>query len=155
MGIIHRHVITGQWQLTEFDAYPWSKNIRAFPITKENEKNALQKNRSSHREKDMSNKILELEEKIISQNETIESLQNQNNFLNSIFTQALEDKNQIEKELKLIIHEKQNKIEVLNENFKSLIMEKENEIDILEHSENTMEIEIHDLKKKNLEFEKE
>merc|ERR1711964_129106 len=27
--IFHRHVITGQWQLTEFDAYPWSKNIRA------------------------------------------------------------------------------------------------------------------------------
>ena len=43
--IIHKHVISGQWQLTEFDAYPLSKNIKAFPVTAENEKNALMNNR--------------------------------------------------------------------------------------------------------------
>merc|ERR1711925_55551 len=36
--IIHKHVISGQWQLTEFDAYPLSKNIKAFPVTEEDEK---------------------------------------------------------------------------------------------------------------------
>jgi len=39
--IIHKHVISGQWQLTESYAYPLSKIIKAFPVTEENEKNAL------------------------------------------------------------------------------------------------------------------
>merc|ERR1712034_2246 len=36
--IIHKHVITGQWQLTDFYSYPCSRNIKAFPVTDENEK---------------------------------------------------------------------------------------------------------------------
>jgi len=42
--IIHKHVISGQWQLTEFDSYPLSKIIKALPVTEENEKNALLNN---------------------------------------------------------------------------------------------------------------
>ena len=43
--IIHKHVISGQWQLTEFYAYPLSKNIKAFPMTEKDEENALLNNR--------------------------------------------------------------------------------------------------------------
>jgi len=41
--IIQKHIMTGQWQLTEFDplSYPFSKNIQAFPLTQEIEVNAL------------------------------------------------------------------------------------------------------------------
>jgi hypothetical protein len=34
--IIHKHVITGQWQLTEIYDYFWSRNIKALPVTNEN-----------------------------------------------------------------------------------------------------------------------
>ena len=40
--IIHKHVMTGQWQLTEVYNHFWTKNIKAFPVTEENENNAFQ-----------------------------------------------------------------------------------------------------------------
>merc|ERR1711925_34793 len=40
--IIHKHVITGRWQLTEVYNHFWTKNIKAFPVTQENENNAFQ-----------------------------------------------------------------------------------------------------------------
>merc|ERR1712034_220512 len=39
--IIHKHVMTGQWQLTEVYDYLWTKNIKSFPVTEENERSAL------------------------------------------------------------------------------------------------------------------
>ena len=42
--IIHKHVMTGQWQLTEVYDYFWTRNIKAFPVTEEIEKNALLNN---------------------------------------------------------------------------------------------------------------
>jgi len=40
--IIHKHVMTGQWQLTEVYDYFWTRNIKAFPVIEENEDNAFQ-----------------------------------------------------------------------------------------------------------------
>merc|ERR1712034_54824 len=84
--IIHKHVISGQWQLTEFDAYPLSKNIKAFPVTEENEKNALmiQSNRFaslSHRVQEQEAIIQNLNKDVKAKDNTIESLTAQNELL--------------------------------------------------------------------------
>merc|ERR1711964_213463 len=62
----HKHIISGQWQLTEFDAYPCSKNIKAFPVTEESEKNALLKNVTNKEEEmEKANKIIKSQKNII------------------------------------------------------------------------------------------
>merc|ERR1712034_69919 len=69
--IIHKHVISGQWQLTEVYDYFWTRNIKAFPITEEIETDVLLNNLvKSHKIE----KLVEAE--VTSKNETIELLKN-------------------------------------------------------------------------------
>jgi len=105
--IIHKHVISGQWQLTEFYAYPFSKNIKAFPVTEKNENDALLNNLVK------SHKIEKLETEVQSKNETIELLKNRNGLLKY---QIEENRREIarqptiNKELELKLIQKQKKI---------------------------------------------
>jgi len=56
--IIQKHIITGQWQLTEFDplSYPFSKNMQAFTVMEEIEISALNYRTSIMKKMQKSNK---------------------------------------------------------------------------------------------------
>jgi len=82
--IIHKHVMTGQWQLTEVYDYFWTRNIKAFPVTEENEKDALlNKFIMSHTIDEIIKTSLKAQMEVESKNETIESLKSQNGLLAS------------------------------------------------------------------------
>jgi len=171
--IIHKHVISGQWQLTEFYAYPLSKNIKAFPMTEESEKSALLNNRSIQ-----SNTIYELKTQMYnaklevkSKNETIKSLKNgtgllktlidkqreetvkQKNIQNELESKLIEQGNEIcnlyetQKELKLELIEKENRILNILKRQNNLLFEKDKTQKKLESKLIEKENDIHDLKK--------
>merc|ERR1711900_30872 len=120
--IIHKHIITGQWQLTEFHAYPCSRNIRAFPMTEEKEKDTLMKNRFIQ-QREIKENLSKAHETIKSKNLIIQSQQEQkeqNTIINSLLkkgiqkrNESLEEKEKIIHQLNLQINENQNQIEQL------------------------------------------
>jgi len=100
--IIHKHVMTGQWQLTEVYDYFWTRNIKAFPMTEENENNALLKNQFMDLQKmhELKTRIFDLKIEVKSKNETIKSLGYQNEKLISVNSEQLSIQKQLE--LKLV-----------------------------------------------------
>jgi len=167
--IIHKHVISGQWQLTEFDSYPLSKNIKAFPVTEEDEENALLNDRfvqSKNIIHKMQKEIMNMQAEVTSKNETIESLKNQKEILTSFVdktrkemkkkdekmkSKSIEKENEIrdflktQNELKSKLIEKENEIRDFLENqneLKSKIIEKENNIRDLYNAQNLLETKL-------------
>jgi hypothetical protein len=82
--IIHKHVITGQWQLTDVYAYPSSRIVKAFPVTDENEKMKFKTNlciplyQTVQRQETA---IEILQKKVKTKDDTIEFLTTQNDVL--------------------------------------------------------------------------
>lgn len=108
--IIHKDVINGQWQLSGLNDggsnYPmlWSKNIINFPITEEEEKEAL----LNAREKIMDSRISNLEQALeskIDENEMIESKLNKMEYLQQIID-TLTEENEIFQEEEEKVKEK-------------------------------------------------
>jgi len=111
--IIHKHVISGQWQLTEFDSYPLSKIIKALPVTEENEKNALLNNHfiKYNEIQELKKKLFNVKMEIKSKNDTTKFLTNENKILISFVDKQrrqLAKQIQIEKELELKLIYKEN-----------------------------------------------
>jgi len=103
--IIHKHVISGQWQLTEVYDYFWTRNIKAFPVTEKNEIDALLNNLvKSHKIE----KVVEAEVK--SKNETIELFNNRNGWLKYQMEEKWREIATINKELEFQLIQKEKKI---------------------------------------------
>merc|ERR1711964_203223 len=149
--IIHKHMISGQWQLTEFN-YPWSKNLKAFPLSEEQEKNALLKNVFSKQKIENSNKVIHY------QKVTIESLEKEINFFKISLKQEIQKAIEMNSEKEKFLMEKQNEIKDLNFTKKELekklkknsnqFIEKENQVNVLENKLFEKKKKIHELKKK-------
>merc|ERR1712034_144591 len=104
-------------------------NIKAFPVTEENENNALLKNQFMNLQKmhELKARICDLKMEVKSKNETIKSLEYQNEKLISVNYEQLS----IQKQLELKLIEKQNEIRDIYNNQQELklkLIEKENEI---------------------------
>jgi len=133
--IIHKHVITGQWQLTEFDAYPCSRNIKAFPVVDEHEKTKLIANHSLAFYQSLENqeRIIEnLKEELKAKDDSIQSLTSQNESLLDMCFTDLSDETIKDTEaytqLEGALFEKEKKMNEANRKFKETLFEKENEI---------------------------
>jgi hypothetical protein len=118
--IIQKHVITGQWQLTEVYDYYWSKNIKAFPVTEENENKALLHNKFIKSNCTHSHTIGELKKTIFNANMKMEA--------NNTFISSLTAQNEI-----LIIRLNKQRQELAKQTkivkeFESILIKKENEI---------------------------
>jgi len=116
--IIHKHVISGQWQLTEFDAYPLSKNIKAFPVTEEDEKIKLMTNRYTNliervQEMEKNNENFEKEKKSLKKNINYLTKQNE-----SLDQSNLKNEKEIQ-DLKMKLILKENEINYSNSKFKN------------------------------------
>jgi len=134
--IIHKHVMTGQWQLTEVYNYFWTRNIKAFPVTEENEKNALLNNQfikynTMHELLKINNSA---KRELTSKNETIESLTNQNEILTYFMDQRRRETSkqmEIQKRLESKLIEKEQEIHNIyktQNELESKLIVKENEI---------------------------
>jgi len=159
--IIHKHVISGQWQLTEFDAYPLSKNIKAFPVTAENEKNALMNNRFIQSQ----NIIYNMEEAIMNmqteKDKNIKSLKNQNDLLTSCLGREKEKhmnkKNKTQNEMESKLIEKENQIRYLFESqneLQSKLIQKDNDICEINKTQTQLESKLIEKDNQIRDFEK-
>jgi len=135
--IIHKHIITGQWQLTEFDAYPCSKNIKAFPVMDDNEKIKFIPNRCVillQRIQEQEMTIKNLKEQIKFKDDCLQSLTTQNkSLLNTKNTNLSDEKKKGTKaytQLKEELCEKKDKINEMKTKFEEKLFEKENEIHV-------------------------
>jgi len=166
--IINKHVITGQWQLTEIYDLFWSRNIKAFPVTKENEIKALRHNRfvqSQNRIQELEEVILNLETEVKFKTEAMQFfINNQNELLYSILDKFTEEtntqmrkKDQIQKEMKYELIEKETQIRYLLEcqnELTSKLTEKENELYDIKNAQNQLESKVLQKENQLSDFEK-